>query len=246
MSLALVIDTETTGLREPQVIELAQRGPITWQQLTSEALPITAQRYRPSKAIEPGAMATHGIIMEDLVGKPDSPKEWRPESESVKYLIGHNIESDWEALGRPPRLQLICTLVLARRLWDTEPSHRLDTMMYVLFEAAAAREMLARKHEAETDVANCCSLLDACIYELQSRGVPCASWEELARITEEYRVPLRMGFSKYGPKNGNPGTLYSEVPTGMLEWMLHPSRVADMDKYEVIAAERQLRERGRF
>lgn len=245
MSLALVIDTETTGLKEPQVIELATRGPIDWMDLTSEAHPIQVERFRPSKAIEAGAMATHRILDIDLVGKPDSPKSWRPPPE-VKYLIGHKVDSDWEALGRPPGLQLIDTLVLARRIWENEPSHKLSTMMYVLFDPVTARDMTEKAHEAETDVMNCCVLLDACIYELQNRGLTCASWEDLARITEDYRVPIRIGFSKFGPKNGNPGTLYTEVPTSMLEWIINPVRVADMDKYEVIACERQLRERGRL
>lgn len=244
MSLALVVDTETTGLKEPQVIELAERGPIRWIDLTSESHPIRVQRFQPSKDIEPGAMATHHIIPVDLVGKPPSPTEWRPEDPGVRFLIGHKVDSDWEALGRPHGLELIDTYVLARRIWDKEGSHKLSSMMYVLCDPVTAREMTLKAHEAETDVMNCCVLLDACIYELQSQGLTCQSWEDLARITEEFRVPLRMGFSKYGPKNGQPGTLYADVPTGMLNWMLDPCRVADMDKYEVIAAERQLQLRG--
>jgi exodeoxyribonuclease X len=239
--LAMVLDTETTGLHQPQVIELATKGPLEWTQHT-EDLPVSVQRYLPSKPIEPGAMATHGIIMEDLVGCPPSPTApWHPGL--VTHVIGHNVDSDLAVLGNPS-VRPICTLILARRLWESEASHKLSTMMYVLFEASMARELTRDAHAAHTDVTNTCLLLDACIYELQSRGHACRNWEDLAQLTLEFRIPLRIGFSKYGPKNGQPGTPYPDIPSGMLEWILDPKRVNDMDPWEVKAALREMRKRG--
>jgi hypothetical protein len=38
------------------------------------------------------------------------------------YLIGHNIDFDWGAIGQPD-IKRICTLALSRKVWPTLDSH---------------------------------------------------------------------------------------------------------------------------
>lgn len=228
---AMVLDVETTGLDEPQVIQLASKGPFEWG-LHGSTVEVVTQRFKPTKAIEPGAMAVHRIIASDLESAP-AWEGWEP---SCPYLIGHGVDSDWRALGSPAGVKLIDTLALAKHLWDGLGSYKLTALIFHLFEPHAARGLTTNAHDAATDVDLTCLLLDHLLWEIP--GVQ--DFESLWKFSEQARIPLRIGFSKYGPKNGKPGTLYSEVPAGMLRWIIDPQRVNDMDPWEVKAAKRQL------
>ena len=97
MSIYL-IDTETTGLKDPQVIQLA------WMRLAFDGVYIlvdgTFNRfYRPSKEIELGALCTHHISLMDLVDCDPSDTAKLPTD--AEYIIGHNVDFDWKALGKP-------------------------------------------------------------------------------------------------------------------------------------------------
>lgn len=230
--LAVILDVETTGLHEPQVIELAESGPLEFGDHITEGM-CAVSRFKPTKAIEPGAMATHRIIAEDLEHcRPWVP--WQPAAE-VGYLVGHAIDSDWSALGQPP-LKRICTLAIAKRVWSGFASFKLSTLMFELYEAKIARELTENAHEAEQDVYLTGLLLDHLLHEIPNVH----SWGDLWKFSEDARVPLRIGFGKHGPKNGQPGALYAEIPAGYLRWMIEPVRVNDMDPWEVKAAQRQL------
>jgi exodeoxyribonuclease X len=158
----------------------------------------------------------------------------------VDYLIGHNIDSDWRALGSP-EVKRICTLAMAKHLWPELGSYKLAALIFHLYEPATARELTQNAHAAETDLHLTATLLDHLLWEL---GASVSDWESLWAFSEAARIPVRIGFSKYGPKNGLPGMLYSEVPSGMLKWICDPVRVQDMDPWEVKAAQAQLRLRG--
>lgn len=241
MSQAMILDTETSGLDEPDVIQLAARGPLEFHVPWADA-PTQTLHFKPRKPIEPAAMATHHIIMEDLEGFPEWAGYWIPPIE-VHYLIGHKIDFDWKAIGSP-LIKLIDTEAIARHVWPDLGSYRLTALIYHLFKAAEAREMTKNAHIASVDIYLAEVLLDHLLSELIGAGKVIQSWEDLWRISEESRIPLRIGFSKYGPKNGKPGTLYSEVPLGMLRWIVDPQRVKDMDPWEVKAAQQQIALRG--
>ena len=88
---ALIIDVETTGGDANQVIELAA--------MTLDGEPVVDQLYKPSCPITCGALAVHHILPSDLEGKPPSSQVSIP---LCDYIIGHNIDFDWKAIGSPP------------------------------------------------------------------------------------------------------------------------------------------------
>jgi exodeoxyribonuclease X len=240
MQQALILDCETTGLIEPHPIEIATKGPFSFGRHLDEFPAPVVLRFKNAKPIEAGAMAIHRIIAPHLDGCPPWPGSWAPVAE---YLIGHNIDSDWEAIGKPD-VKRICTLALAKRVWDGVGSYKLAALIFHLYAPAAALELTEKAHEAETDIYLTGLLLDHILGELASKGIEPTSFEDLWHLSEEARIPLRIGFSKYGPKNGQAGTLYAEVPTGMLKWIVHPDRIKDMDPWEVKATVRELQRRG--
>lgn len=86
---AYIFDSETTGLNNPELVEAA------WLQLGA-VLAVTGeflQRYKPSKPIELGALATSHILDEELVECPPHDSFKLPED--ATYLIGHNVDYDW-------------------------------------------------------------------------------------------------------------------------------------------------------
>lgn len=253
MSQAMILDTETSGLVEPDVIQLAARGPLEFSVPWANA-PTTTLHFKPRKPIEPAAMATHHIIFEDLEGYPEWPGYWTPPV-GVQYLIGHAIDFDWNVIGSPNQaspqpmtagdpLKRIDTMAIAKHVWPDLGSYRLIALIYFLFRASEAREMTKNAHTASVDIYLAEMLLDHLLSELIGAGKVIRSWEDLWVISEACRIPLRIGFTKCGPKNGKPGTLYSEVPIGLLRWIVDPVRVADMDPWEVKAARQQIALRG--
>lgn len=239
---AMVLDTEGTGLDEPDVIQLAHTAPTTFGQAPDGV--VTLLHFCPRKPITIGAMATHGIIMEDLQDCPEWPGSY-PLPLGVHYLIGHQIDFDWKCIGSPS-VKRICTMALAKRYWPDLDSYKLTALIYHLVNRKEAREMTANAHNAAQDIHLTSFVLDTLIHEIQCvEPLACLdTWEKLWELSEQARIPLRIGFSKYGPKNGKPGTLYSEVPLGMLRWIVDPVRVAEMDPWEVKAARQQIELRG--
>lgn len=222
---AIILDTETTGVDAPDVIELA------WIPLVPEftnpmvgpsglIAPGTAtfcDRWKPRKPISLGAMAAHHIIEADLQGYPEWPGSWELPGGS-EYLIGHNIDFDWKAIGSP-EVKRICTLALARKLWPEIDSHSLGALTYHILPHKEARELLRSQHRALDDAWLCHRVLCA---ELAAMPL-ITSWERLWAASEKARVPTHFTFGKYGPKNGQPGIAIAEVirmDPGYISWCL--------------------------
>ena len=109
MSKVIVFDTETTGITEPVLIEAA--GIIINGSPFAEQKETFNNRYNPGKPISFGAMATHNILDCDLENCPKAKEFKLPED--TAYLVGHNIDFDWEVIGKPD-IRLIDTLPMAR------------------------------------------------------------------------------------------------------------------------------------
>jgi len=209
---ALVIDTETTGFDEPQPVEVA------WLKL-EDPLDLTVSesfgaRYRPSKPISLGALATHHIMDEDLVNCEPCTSFRLPDG--VEYLIGHNVDFDWEAIGKPPAKR-IDTCALSRKLWPEADSHSLGAMIY-FHEREHAKAFLRGTHSAAVDVDNCWRLLRQI---LRALGHP-MTWEAVYLLSEDARVPDIMPFGKYKD------WLIAEVPADYKRWLLGQN---DVDPY---------------
>ena len=97
MPTAIIFDIEATDKDNPVLVEAA------WVALDSIS-PFTLgeefhQRYNPGKPISLGALATHHILDEELVDCPPASSFTLPTD--ATYLIGHNIDFDWNAIGQP-------------------------------------------------------------------------------------------------------------------------------------------------
>lgn len=213
---AIILDTETTGLDEPEVIELAYVGPLMTPLSTADDG--VQMQFKPSKPISLGAMMTHHIIDEDLVDREPWPGTWSlPEDcAGVEYLVGHNVDFDWKAIGSP-NIKRICTLALARHVFPSVDSHSLGALIYHLYPHGMARTMVRGAHSALTDVGLCGRLLFALVDALQPRD-----WAHLWALSEEARVPKVMNFGKHK------GTPIAQIPRDYKAWLL---KQPDVDPY---------------
>lgn len=208
---AIIFDSETTGTDEPEVIETAWL-PIN---INGEIRPGgRVDRWKPSKPITLGAMAVHHIMDEHLHNAPPSSSFRLPDG--VEYLIGHNIDFDWSAIGQP-EVKRICTLALCRRLWPEADSHTQGAMIYLLHRYDA-RGLLVGAHSAGHDVMNCHRIL----LQILARSGPFDEWDQLWQLSERARIPTVMTFGKHK------GMAVVDVPRDYKQWML---RQPDCDPY---------------
>ena len=199
---AYIIDTETTGIDPCEVIELAvmpieaDLSPGGW---------VMCERFRPEGEITFGAMAAHHILPQELGDK--RPTRMAKLPEDLEYMIGHNVDFDWKALGSP-NVKRIDTLALARKLWPECDSHSQSALMYFLFGPRHdIRDKLRNAHSAEVDVEICSMILERICEALHVSDI-----ETLYEESEEARIPTTMPFGKH---KGQP---ISEVPKSYADW----------------------------
>ncbi len=220
---AVILDTETTAAKETperkiEVIELAYRDVHTRE--------LFVQRYKPEMPSMWGALAIHGITMQELEGCPPSQNAYDHAPTADTYWIGHNIDFDWRALGSPLQVKRICTLALARSLWPEMDSHTLTAMMYFIKGATpATRNELRSAHSAEADIDFCDTLLQTIMAVTKVRDL-----DMLWQMSEEARIPKKMTFGKFA------GEPISSVDRGYASWY---SRQPDADPYLLTAFRRQ-------
>jgi exodeoxyribonuclease X len=209
---ACVLDTETTGFDEPQPVEIA------WVRLEGpqglRTLDMCCCRYKPSKPITLGALATHHILDEDLENCEPYTAFKLPDG--IDYLIGHNVDFDWDAIGKP-NVKRIDTLAFSRKLWPKADSHSLGAMMYLL-DRENARSLLRHAHSAAHDASNTVRLLGNI---LRALGEP-MTWEAVWLLSEDARVPDVMPFGKHK------GVAIADVPADYKRWLLGQP---DVDPY---------------
>lgn len=216
---AYIFDSETTGIKEPEVIQTALLQ--LADTLPPEVISETCDLWHPSKPIELGALATHHIMEEDLGNCPPA-SDFRLPADCT-YLIGHNIDFDWGAIGRPASPRRICTLALARSFWPHLESHTQSALLYHL-ERPRARRLCQGAHDALADVKNCLIVLE---HILAATANTARSWEELWRVSELARIPKTLTFGKHR------GEAFSAVPRPYLKWLIAQP---DMDQYVKAAA----------
>lgn len=224
---AHIFDTETTGFTEPQVIQAAS------QLIKTDGTygPLFTKFYRNTKQIELGAMATHHIVSSDLQCYEPWDNSEFPSYVSDGYMIGHNVDYDWEVVGKP-EIKRICTLAMARTFWPTLDSHSQSALMYYTY-GEEARPMVLGAHKAEQDVWNLTQLWGKLFLpEILRRLGPLTSWEQVWALSEDCRIPRIMTFGKYK------GQSINDVDRGYIQWYL---RQPDQDPYLVTAFTRVLR-----
>ena len=210
MPQAIIFDVEATDKNDAVIIEAASLDVTSLNPL--EVGNPWVQRYNPGKPISLGALATHHIMDEELVHCPDSSSFRLPAG--TKYLIGHNIDFDWVAIGKP-EVKRICTLALSRSLWPDLDSHTQSALLYY-FERETARDQLRNAHSALADVWICSKIVGQIIDKLHP-----ASFDALWEMSEKARIPTIMPFGKHK------GESISQVPTDYKQWMLRQDTVSE-------------------
>jgi len=218
---AIFLDTETTTNKDTperplEVVELA------WMPLNAPGG--FRQLYKPTMPCTWGATAVHHILPLELLDQP--PAQQAPSDLPLaKYWIGHNIDFDWNVLGKP-NVKRICTLAIARKLYPELDSHKLGAMYYALNGATAiTRTALRDAHSAAADVEFCTSILNTMLAQrapMQSLAKPEALWS----FSEFCRIPDTITFGKHK------GAKIADIPKDYVTWML---RQPDMDEYLVKA-----------
>lgn len=226
--MILVLDTETTGREPPEVIELAfniLEPEHNWRFESSSLM-----RFKPTFGSTTGALAVHHILDAELAKCPPSAAAELPGG--TEYIIGHNVDYDWKALGQPA-VKRICTLAIARHLWPAFDSHSLGAMCYNLWAPSEAKQLLTVPanggfglHSAGFDTDLCTSIFHKMLEEMTQRQgggehlpwTPQSVWE----YSERARIPTVIAFGKYK------GTPIKDLPYDYKKWML---KQADMDSY---------------
>ena len=210
MPQAIIFDVEATDKNDAVIIEAASLDVTSLNPF--EVDNPWVQRYNPGKPISLGALATHHIMDEDLVNCPASSSFRLPAG--TKYLIGHNIDFDWVAIGKP-EVKRICTLALARSLWPELDSHTQSALLYH-FERSTARDQLRNAHSALADVWICSKIVGQIINKLHP-----VSLDALWGMSEKARIPKVMPYGKHK------GELISQMPTDYKQWMLRQDNVSE-------------------
>lgn len=193
-----ILDTETTGLDNPHltevaycIIDIADDGNVILKQEPR------SKRYNPLKPISLGAMATSYICDEDVENEPPHTDFRLPAS--VEYIVGHNIDFDMMVLrnaGVTSQPKLICTKAMAVHLLPELDSHKLTSLLYY-FHREVAKEQAKNAHAAIVDIYFTRLVLQSLIDVAIGNGYEIASVEDLYRFSEAARVPTVLSFGKY-------------------------------------------------
>ncbi len=231
MQKAVFVDAETRGFKKPlmpvSLATIEMQGDIVeheWGNANHSFF------HCPPEAMELGALATHHILPSTLEGYP----RWEDEGPNIasyladkQWLIGHKVDFDWEVIGKPD-IKRICTLAMARQLYPDLDAHRLGAMAYHLFGFTEdVRGWLQNAHSAIHDATMCRNIfLDMC----RRGGIE--TLEQAHAVSEQGRIPKRMSFGKYGPKDGEKGMLIRDIvkkDPSYVSWLLN--KADNVDEY---------------
>ena len=225
----IILDTETHTLNGLP-IEIAY-APIEIEngKLSLDKKKIFDQLYQVGQPISFAAMAVHHILESDLADQPFY-KEFKLPSETT-YIIGHNVDYDIAAIVRcgvdTSKLKPICTLALARHVWEDAEAHNISALIYLISKGSEkAREMLKGAHRADADIILTANILMHIIHQLNIENI-----EQLYIASEQARIPKSITFGKHK------GTSIQDLPADYIQWLL---RQDDLDPYLRKALENKL------
>ena len=217
-----VIDTETTGLGETDVVIEFAAVPEWHSFLVSPGL----------TPIQPEARAAHHITDDDLASA-HTAEEWAPVVERIltqNLPVSHNAEFDlrmirqtWPGIAVPERY--ICTWRCALHLWPEAPSHSNQVLRYWLNLDVTLPPGLP-PHRALPDALVTEALLKRMMAQLNLQ----APLQHLVELTQTPVVLHRCRFGAHRDK------LWVDVPPDYLRWIL---RQPDFD-HDVVHTARTL------
>lgn len=225
---ALILDTETNSLNG-YPIEIAHIScSFELGILRIDGNSAFDEYFSCPEPIELGSMATHHILETDITGKPSYEVFRLPEN--TEYLIGHNIDYDIKAIKLcDPSISVkgICTLALARMVWDELETHNLTAMYYHVMSAdlEKARKHLRNAHNARWDIYFTGMVLQVIVEKLAIKDM-----NSLYQMSEIARIPKRISFGKHR------GELIDELPDSYIDWLL---KQPELDHYLIKALKGQ-------
>ena len=200
----ILADTETTGLKNPKVCEVA------WIEVDAglNILDSVTSLIDPQAAIEPGASGVHNIT-NDMVEDAPTMDEFfytvknDPLAGDV-ILVCHNVQFDIPLLRPyiPPPVGKMCTMRLARKIYPEADNHKLNTLRYYLNLDGG------KEHSAGGDVAILHSLLS---HMVLTTGL--GLHDLLAMVDEPIEIK-KMAFGKHK------GLALKDVPKDWFSWYL--------------------------
>lgn len=139
--LAVVLDTETTGISDPRVCEIALAA-VDLSTVTPKVIAHASKLVNPGKPIPPEATRVHGITDADVSNCPSLADVWPKLIEWVGKHVGesgpvdiiaHNASYDRKALeltlqllpDELPAWRWFCSLQASKRIFPDLPSHSL-------------------------------------------------------------------------------------------------------------------------
>jgi DNA polymerase III subunit epsilon len=113
----------------------------------------------------------HGITWEDVATQPNFKEFWprlRPLFKGVDFVAAHNASFDRSVLYRccedsgvsAPDMRFLCTMRLARRLWNVRPTRLPDVCNYL--------NISLKHHDPASDALACAEI----VMETMEQGVP--------------------------------------------------------------------------
>ncbi len=216
MTTALIFDTELTDRKEGEIIEAAWLSIAPVIDLVGECDRIDPQltigndwhqRFRPSKQITFGSMAVHHILPHELDDcAPSSAFQLPP----CDYLVGHSIDFDWEAAGRPD-VKRIDTHAIAQWLWPEATGYSQSALTYMCYGATPeTREILRNAHGAMQD----CLINHGLLRRILALNPEIETWSQLWEYSEECRIPRTCPLKRWD------GVLLDDMETGAIRWCL--------------------------
>lgn len=235
MSLARVIDYETTGLPEDADPEVIEMGRYDVDCTGRTVLTGTAWRSfcRPRGPISPATRAVHHISPEDVADAPQARELWDEflsGDEEPDYLVAH--KADFEKHFTPDiGVPWIDTYKVARIVWPDAPGHSNQALRYGL-ELPCVMAYADPPHRA---------LPDAYVTaHLFARLLDHKTPDEMIKISEYPALLKAMNFGKYFGKGMTFEQCSADDPQ-YLRWIIDKS---DMDEDRKFSARYWLRKQA--
>ncbi len=170
------IDTETTGLKDARLIQLA---------FMSDVGVSFNHLYKPPTPIDIEAMEVHHVTQKMVDDKPSFSIVVERVKDLIKggIIVAHNAEFDLRVLEAEGIFihEWICTKKVAKHLWPDFKAHRLQYLRYRL-----GIEVDAGAHEAMADVKVLQAVFAECLKAWNERyKKPETAIEEMVRLSTQ-------------------------------------------------------------
>lgn len=198
MNTYLIVDTETSGLASP-----VRACEIAFIQVDENLNTLDEQVHLtdPQIAIDPGAIAIHGITNEQVKGFP-SNSEICSKMPQPFVWCGHNSSYDQRVIAEHVVFNgNLCTLALARRWISHTTNHKLATLQ---------KELGLSEQKSHSALGDCRTTLELLkvLLDLSNRTLPA-----LLELESKPKVLPKMPFGKYR------GYLFVDIPKDYIHWM---------------------------